>query len=259
MKFVILTDIHLGPQDYFNGVIRKISVDAKFYLDNFVNEMNNEVNPKFVVILGDLIQAENSDNDKKNISYVTNILSGLNCPTYYVAGNHDLRNISEDEYKNLLGIGKLYYSFDCDNNHFIVLHSKITENREIEIGEQQMQWLKRDLRQCDSRGFIFVHHGLADHNLTGNPWFEGKPEYALVKNRGDVRNLLEDSNKVAAVFNSHLHWDKKEVCNSITYYTIQSLVENEGDKGIASEAYAIVDISVDDISVNVKGNYSKVL
>jgi alkaline phosphatase len=104
---------------------------------------------------------------------------------------------------------------------------------------------------------VFVHHGLSDQDLTGNPWFEGKPEDSLIANRKEIREILERSGKVLAVFNSHLHWDKQDNHNNIPYFTIQSLVENEGDKGIASEAYAIVNIDDDKIGVEIKGNYSK--
>jgi len=52
MKFAILTDIHLGPEGYYKGVLRKINKDAKVFLNNFITEMNDNVNPDFVVVLG---------------------------------------------------------------------------------------------------------------------------------------------------------------------------------------------------------------
>lgn len=259
MKFVILTDIHLGPEGYWNGVLRKVNKEAKLYLSNFVEEMNNKVKPEFVVILGDLIEDNGIKNDQENIAYVVSLLSKLNCTVYYVAGNHDLHNLSEDELARIFRQDKLYYSFDHNNIHFIVLFSRVIREEISEIDEQQLEWLEEDLEQTNQKAILFVHHGLADQNLKGNPWFEKRPDYALIENRNKVRSIIESSNKVLAVFNSHIHWNNKDIHNSIPYYTIQSLTENEDDKGIASEAYAIVDILGSKVSVKIEGKYSKEL
>jgi hypothetical protein len=104
---------------------------------------------------------------------------------------------------------------------------------------------------------VFLHHGLADQDLTGNPWFEGRPEYCLVENRKEIRDILSESKKVIAVFNSHLHWDRQDFHDGIPYFTIQSLVENENDLGLASETHAVVNIVGDKVDVEVKGNYAK--
>jgi hypothetical protein len=45
--------------------------------------------------------------------------------------------------------------------------------------------------------------------------------------------------------------------NSIPYFTFQSLVENEDNKGVASEAYAIIDIVKDKVDVEIRGKYPK--
>ncbi len=182
----------------------------------------------------------------------------LNCPVYYVAGNHDLKNISEIELAKLLHQKRLYYSFDFDNFHFITLFSKIAEDKiRFHIPDEQKDWLQKDLDKTDKKCVVFIHYSLADQNLTGNPWFEGRPENCLVANRKEIRNILSDSNKVIAIFNSHLHWDKLDIHGNIPHFTIQSLVENENDKGVASEAYAVVNIEKHKIDVEIKGNYPK--
>lgn len=257
MKFAILTDIHLGPEGYYKGVIRKINKDVKNFLDDFIAEMNNNVKPEFVVVLGDLVEDDNKINDKNNIDYIVKLLTKLECPVYYAAGNHDLKNISEDELANLFNQKSLYYSFDSGSFHFIVLFSRVSEDRTIWISDEQKEWLKQDLDKTDKKSIVFVHHGLADQDLTGNPWFEGKPNNCLIANRTKIRNIFSASNKVIASFNSHLHWDKQDIHDNIPYFTIQSLTENEDDKGIASETHAVVNIEDTKVNVKIKGNYSK--
>ena len=257
MKFAILTDIHLGPEGHHKGVLRKMNKDVKMFLEDFVAEMNNNVKPKFVVVLGDLVEDDNETNDKNNIDYIVKLLKKLECPVYYVAGNHDLKNISENELANLFNQKRLYYSFDSGSFHFIVLFSRVSEDRTIWIPDEQKVWLKKDLNKTDKKTIVFVHHGLADQDVTGNPWFEGRPENCLIANRKEIRNIFSKSNKVIASFNSHLHWDKQDIHKNIPYFTIQSLTENENDKGIASETHAVVGIEGNKVNVDIKGNYSK--
>lgn len=257
MKFVILTDIHLGPENYHNGILRKINKDAKLFLSNFVKEMNTIVRPQFVAVLGDLIQDDNSEADEENIRYVVNSLEKLICPAYYIAGNHDLKNISEGKLAELFKQKRLNYSFNSSDLHFVVLFSKKISEGNIKITKDQIDWLKKDLSDSRKKCIVFVHHGLADQNLKGNPWFEGKPGSCLIDNRKNIRSVLEKSGKVISVFNSHLHWDKKNIHHLIPYFTIQSLTENEADKGIPSEAYAVVNIVNNEVAVNIRGNYPK--
>ncbi|MCX6803225.1 MAG: metallophosphoesterase [Candidatus Diapherotrites archaeon] len=259
MKFVIIADIHFGPEAYWNEVLRKINKNVIFMLGSFVEEMNTKVKPDFVIVLGDLIEDENEENDKKNITYIVNLFTKLNCPVYYAAGNHDLMNISESDLVKLFNQKSLYYSFDSDNMHFVVLYSKRIEKGNVQIIPAQLKWLEKDLKNNSKKSIIFVHHGLAEQDLKGNPWFEGRPEVCLIRNREEVRKVLENSKNVLAVFNAHLHWDKKHIHNNIPYFTIQSLVENEEDKGMASEAYAIVNTDGGKVGVEVKGKYPKKL
>jgi hypothetical protein len=93
--------------------------------------------------------------------------------------------------------------------------------------------------------------------LTGNPRFAGRESICLLTNRAEIREIISKSGKVVAVFNGHLHWNHFDMHDGIPYYTIQSLTENEEDKGIVSEAYAVVNISGTTSQVEIKGNYPK--
>lgn len=257
MKFAIITDIHLGPNALYKGKVRKISDNVKEHVNDFVEKMNTEYKPEFVVTLGDQIQDEDEENDKKNMSDIIGMLGKLNSPVYFAAGNHDLKNISEQELADFFKQKRLFYAFDCGDYHGVVLYSKVVEKENIQITMEQIDWLKKELEHSKKDCVVFVHHALADQDLSGNPWFEEKPNACLVRNREEVRKILEDSGKVVAVFNSHLHWDRMHVHNNIPYFTLQSLVENEDDKGLPSEAYFLINVEKRKTVVEVKGNYPK--
>jgi len=149
MKFAILTDIHLGPEGFYKGTLRKINSNVKYFLDNFVDDINNDVKPEFVIVLGDLIQEDNAENDKKNLAYIVNLLTKLEYPVYYATGNHDLKNISKDELAKIFRQNSLFYSFNSDSYHFIVLFSKRIRKGYTIIEDDQKNWLENDLKETN--------------------------------------------------------------------------------------------------------------
>jgi alkaline phosphatase len=255
MKFAVLADLHFGPDGYWNDKKRTIHKTFRKDLRNFIKEVNSSVKLSFVIALGDLIAGENKIKDIRGINKTRRILSKLKSQVYHLVGNHDLKNISEKEFLKLINQQSSYYSFDKEDYHFIVLDTLSKKNKSLNIDQTQLAWLKRDLASTKKKTIIFTHYSLADQDLKGNPWFEGAPDFCLVKNRKEVRKILEDSKKVLAVINGHLHWNNKKIHKGIPYFTIQSLVENEGDKGIGTGAYAIVELKKNKISIDVKGRY----
>lgn len=255
MIFAVISDIHLGPEGYSDrGDLRKLAKHSKELVNDFVNTMNNKVHPSFVVQLGDVIEDDTPASDKKNYRDILELLSKLGCPLYNVVGNHDIKNLSEREIMELTGQDTLYYAFNGHGYHFITLFSKRDEGGNITVSEPQVQWLAQDLIKTDLGVIVFIHHSLADQDLTGNYWFEGLPQHCLITNRQIIRKILENSGQVKAVINGHLHWNRMHIHNKIPYFNFQSLVENFRDNNIPSASYAIVELDDKQIKVKVVGN-----
>lgn len=264
MKFAIINDMHVGPIDsgYAKGVKRKLISESERLIKNFVNKMNTEEHPEFVVNLGDSIEdVNNRDIDIQSFKKILSLLSSLKMPVHYLIGNHDVRTLTEKEIAQMIGIDRMYYSFDHELYHFIVLSFEMTgdHTRDVaditaDIPKEQIGWLKNDLAKTNKPVVIFIHYGLAEDNMKGNFWFEGESHHALIGNRVEIRQILEDSKKVKAVISAHQHWNRMHIYNGIPYFTVTSLVENFKNDGIPSEAYTIVELDKNKIEVNVKGN-----
>lgn len=254
MRFAILADIHLGIGKKYPDV--PVDEDIRNLLEGFIREMNGKVKPQFVVVLGDLIEDDDERNDTKSIASLGGLFSTLRCPVHYVAGNHDLKNISEEKLARLFHQRRLFYSFDAGEYHGIVLFSRESGNA-ILIPDEQMEWLQQDLKKTQKKSIVFVHHGLADQDLAGNMWFAGLPEKCLIANRQDIRDILAASQKVIAVFDGHLHWDKKNLHQHIPYFTIQSLTGREDKEGIPRETYAVITVAGTKVKVEIKGKKRK--
>jgi hypothetical protein len=101
-----------------------------------------------------------------------------------------------------------------------------------------------------------MHHSASEQDLEDSFWFKGLAHLALVRERAELRKILEDSKKVRAVFNGHVHRNHLDVINGIPYVTFQSLIENldEDAPGRPAAAYAVARIDSDRIVVRVHGN-----
>jgi Icc protein len=222
----------------------KLTEHAEPYLNEFVGFISQAGSIAFAIQLGDLIQDADLEVDRINFKKAVDLLSRSPSPVHHVIGNHDSRHLTFEELQRILGLGNLYYSFDEDLYHFIVLHTLGSgpETSAVILPDDQLGWLQKDLAETDKPTFVFSHHSFADQDLTGNPWFEGLPEECLVGNREDVRKVFRESKKVAAVINGHLHWNHIDWHDGIPYITVQSATENIDNHDTPAHAWGIMEI-----------------
>jgi hypothetical protein len=100
-----------------------------------------------------------------------------------------------------------------------------------------------------------MHHPASEMRLDGNRWFDKRPHLARVAERRALREVIEKSGKVLAVFNGHVHWNHLDLIAGIPYVTLQSLIENldEDAPGRAAAAYAVCDLDERRLVITVYG------
>ncbi|MEK7561746.1 MAG: metallophosphoesterase [Patescibacteria group bacterium] len=262
MKFAIINDMHIGPVEsgHYKGVQRKLVSESGRLVEEFVDRMNAQERPEFVVNLGDSIEDVNSrDIDIQSFKKSIALLSGLKMPVYSMVGNHDVKTLTQEEVAKILGIEQMYYSFDRGAYHFVVLSFEMTGNHRdgdinAKLPAKQLEWLKKNLSKTSKSTIVFSHYGLADDDMKDNFWFENAPHLGHLANKLEIREILEESGKVKAVISAHQHWNRMFVHNGIPYFTVTSLVENFNNDGVPSEAHTIVILEDNKISLDVKGN-----
>jgi Icc protein len=253
----IVTDLHFGPEARHEGKLRKLTHEAGDLARAFVRAMNDEVKPDLVVNLGDDIEDESREADLARYGECQAILRTAKAPLVNVAGNHDLIHLNrEDMCRFWQHTGPLYYSFEAGGWHFVVLHTIERQDVEIRLPETQLEWLREDLRGGTGNTVVLMHHSASDQYLEDSRWWPGRAHLALVKERAELRRILEESGRVRAVFNGHLHWNHLDVLAGIPYVTVQSLIENldEDAPGRAAAAHAVVTLGERGMKVRVRGN-----
>jgi 3',5'-cyclic AMP phosphodiesterase CpdA len=253
----IVTDLHFGPEAHWGGKLRKLTHRAGELARAFVRRMNDEVHPDLVVNLGDDIEDESREADLARYGECQAILRTAHAPLVNVAGNHDLIHLNRDDLAHFWQrSGPLYYSFDKGGWHFVVLHTIEKQDVEIRVPQPELEWLRADLAGASAPAVVLMHHSASEQSLDDSRWWPGRAHLALVKERAELRRIFEESGRVRAVFNGHLHWNHLDVIGGIPYVTVQSLIENldEDAPGRAAAAHAVVRLSERRMVVRVCGN-----
>ncbi|MCG8306807.1 MAG: metallophosphoesterase [Cytophagales bacterium] len=142
-------------------------------------------------------------------------------PAYHILGNHDTDGgFTRKQTMDFWGMKKRYYAFDMHGFHFVILdgndpNPKPWSGYNRYIGEEQQEWLRRDLAKTNLHTFVFSHQTLEN-------------EDGGVANFDRIRKILEEANhqaggtKVVAGFSGHHHTDYMTDINGIYYIQINS-------------------------------------
>ncbi|WOK08414.1 metallophosphoesterase [Imperialibacter roseus] len=243
VRFGVVTDSHYADREpggirYYRESLEKMA--------EFTEVMNME-KVDFVVHLGDFKDEDTNRREEDTLKYLQNleaVYAQFKGPRYHVIGNHDVDSISKAQFiakveNTGINSGLGYYSFDKKGFHFIVIdpnfHPDGTDHNkgdfewfESTVPQPQMDWLKADLGATRLPTVVFVHHSL----------YELPDETMHVENSAAIRQILEASGRVVAVFHGHCHREGYSSINGIHYTLLPAMVDNSGPE---NNAYAIIE------------------
>jgi predicted phosphodiesterase len=226
LKFVVWGDSQFHNTGVFERLVRETEL----------------LKPAFVVQAGDLIHGYTYDPEKARREWTRfkKQIKPLSCPYYPVPGNHDVttREI-EPVYGEVWGSDKYYYSFDCENIHFIVLDTYLHQQYDT-IPPQEMEWLKNDLEKNKSAGHIFI----AFHSpLHMNDKYDWESVHALLKQY-----------PVRGVFTGHSHIYDYRIRDGIHYFCLNTsgLMTMYSHLLGRSHHFVIVNVEKDNVAFAVK-------
>ncbi len=244
-RFGLVTDCHYADSDAAGTRFYRQSLDK---LGECVTSMNTE-KVDFLIELGDFKDQDRPPVEEKTLSYlqaIERVFQHFDGPTYHVLGNHDLDSLSKKQF--LAGIdntgidpSRSYYSFDLNALHFVVLDANFKADgsnydhgnfdwTDSNIPSEELTWLERDLAQSTGPVIVFTHQLLDGMGSV------------YINNAAEVRQVLQASGKVLAVFQGHHHSGDYKNMAGIHYYTLKALVEGSGPE---NNSYAIAEIFPD--------------
>ncbi|PSK84342.1 metallophosphoesterase [Prolixibacter denitrificans] len=258
LRIGILTDIHYANREpnlesnrYYRQSLQKVR--------ECVEVMNRE-KVDFLIEIGDLKDQGDPPDESETLSYLAAIESELqdfDGPVFHVLGNHDMDSLSKIQFlDHITNHGQYdslnYYSFSDHGYHFVVLDANYSpDGSDYDRGDfdwtkafvphQQLEWLKTDLALTGKPVIVFIHHQLDSAKVPDD-------RHCPV-NAAEVRQILEDSGKVRAVFQGHYHAGSFSQINGIFYYTLKAVVDGNGPE---NNNYAIVELN-DEEPIKIRG------
>ncbi len=231
----LITDLHYADKDprgtrHYRETLSKLAEAGDFFAKH---------RPDFVVELGDLIDA--ADSMEVEMGYLKRIkreFESVAETRHYVLGNHCVDTLTKTEFLGEVGQADSYYSFDKGGVHFVVLDACFRsdgvayERRNFEwtdpnLPPEELEWLGADLASANGPVIVFAHQRLDVENKHG------------VRNAAAVRQILESSGKVLAVFQGHSHQNEHREIGGVHYTTLRAMVEGAG---AIHNGYSILEI-----------------
>jgi hypothetical protein len=244
-RFGLVTDPHYADAD---------PKDARFYRES-IGKMREAVDRlraervEFLAELGDLKDMAPGEPDTRTLSHLAAIereFQRFGGPAYHVLGNHDMDNLSKPQVlasiaNTGIAAGCSYYAFSHGGVRFLTVDTNFMHDgrdydhgnfdwRDIHLPPPELAWLRGELAAATEPIIVFGHQR-----------FDGDGEVQVV-NRVQVREVLENSGKVLAVFQGHDHKGAYSLINGIHYYTLKAMIEGSGAE---NNAYAVVDVRPD--------------
>jgi predicted phosphodiesterase len=250
----LLTDVHYADKDTrgtraYRESLAKAKEAAAFF---------KEKKPSAVVCLGDLVDAAPSvETEISYLTKITKVLDECGLPRHHVLGNHCVATLTKEEFFEHSGSvsKKGHYSFDLNGKHFVVLDACYNSKMEpygrdnfvwhdSNITPEEIAWLKEDLKSTKKPTVVFAHQRLD----------VDRPNKHAIKQAAHVRKILEDSDKITAVFQGHSHQNELKTIEGISYCTLAAMIEGNG---VENNSYSLLRF-FDDGKVTLEGHRKQV-
>jgi predicted phosphodiesterase len=255
--FAVLADTHLPDSRRFPPVddyehLKALSI-AEALLANCVEDINgHRPAVDFTVVLGDI----SDEGTAWELERAAEILAGLNAPYYPVVGNHD--NFQDDNklaWRVAFGRDSTDYVFTFGGFNFIVIDPTLDPfdppNRMVVFDENIRDYVRAVLdAEPETPTILFNHYPLLNRcwdasfriyqeaglNCLGSkaesisedeppeprgfPPLLDEPYYRVYEGGRELRTILEQHGNVVAAVNGHVHANRREILNGITYIDI---------------------------------------
>lgn len=262
LRIGFMTDLHAKSSSGSSRAERVIKPIFKERINYFIEEMNNEFVPDFLLLNGDVIEGTGRDDEvgSGELRSIKELFNKTKIPKYWVVGNHDLRAVNKDRWKEALEIDYLDKAVDIGDYRVIILDSNYDEKGKSaspenfytrgNVSSEQIGWLEREL-QTEKKKIVFVHHPpLWDVDVRSNG---GLPPKAL-----ELQSVFA-KNKVTAVFSGHVEDFFYDRIDEVRYYVLPGVIKNKTYQGTFTEIKIIneeIELNVSYIGSN--GKYRKI-
>ena len=220
--FVQISDSHIG----FN---KAANPDVVGTLQAAVTKINAlERTPDFLIHTGDLTHLARA-NEFDDLSEV--LKNSRQQQVFYVPGEHDVTGDDGKQYLERFGkgtSGKGWHSFNHKGVHFVGINNVVQLEGLGKIGQEQLDWLRKDLGPVSASTPIVVFAHI--------PLWSVYPEWGWgTADSEQALTLLKRFGSVT-VLNGHIHQVMQKVEGNVTFHTAMSTAFPQPAPGSAPAA-----------------------
>ncbi|OZH51687.1 3',5'-cyclic-nucleotide phosphodiesterase [Hydrocoleum sp. CS-953] len=166
--------------------------------------------PDVLLLTGDISQDETPESYQR----LASLLSALNIPTYWIAGNHDCLPIME-QVLNSAPISS-QKSFEIGGWYFLLLNTNVPGCVYGQVSPESLKWLESQLKIIGNKPvLIALHHPLVKIN---SEWMDR----ILLHEPEPLLNIINRYPQVKIVLSGHVHQEFDTEINGIRYLTTPS-------------------------------------
>ncbi|WP_319529680.1 metallophosphoesterase [uncultured Cohaesibacter sp.] len=241
VRICVIADIHHGaPSCTKRG-------DAALQLIEDFNRYVEEVQPDFVLDLGDRISDIDRDTDLRLEQEVKTAFDGLSAPIYHICGNHDRDHLDVSDNEAILNQSLEHQTLDVGGWRIALWRadSKIIRSSDYHgfvLREDDLLWLSRTVQNADRPLLIASHVPVSGHSQIGNYYFENNPTSSTYPMAERAREALAQTDVPIVFLSGHVHWNTITKVDGITHLTQQSLTESFTTKGEPAGAYGLIEL-----------------
>ena len=247
LKIGFITDPHV--EGTIKGDHLNLNSEYVRQLNFFIEQMNNDFAPSYIVINGDVIEGTHTEAYQgiQELAEVRKLFNRTQIEKLWVIGNHDLRSITKTQWQETLGINYLRSSFSAGDYDIITLDSNFSlEDEDIrpgtyltrgQVSQEEIAWLENELEKNDRPKIVFIHH-VPIWNIPGQSY------KGMLTNGPELQRIFEKNN-VLAVFSGHIENIYAGKRNKVNYFVIPGMSRHPNYPG----AFAEITVKGDDIKV----------
>lgn len=206
--FVQLSDPQIGFMDRSAGFTQSDS------LFKAVVDATNALNPEFVIMTGDLV---NAPDDAVQDSVYRVRLAELKAPVYTIPGNHDYMGFTREKQADFIAKrGADRFAFKHHDCAFIGMDSNCIKDGVKDAEDEQWAWLEKELAAAQGSRyiFVFVHCPVIRESMDER---EDNSNFNMEQRRRYVD--LFKKYGVDVVFAGHTHQEYDATVEGIRFFT----------------------------------------
>lgn len=237
LKIGVVTDWEYGKKKSIGNKLTKIAYEE---LGKVVKYFNEEFKPEIVIECGDMVESSLS---KKNtttglLRKINKLFSTLDAQRGYAFGNHDVRDLSKEELREILEIDYNHTYFDIGDWRLVIMDTSFNKDGSDQeagyyvagfVPESEFNWLKETF-ETERPVILFSHHSPTPKNTLGDFLASNKN----LKNALETHNFLKQFDNLVLVVSGHAPSFAFDNIEGINYLIVDNLANKDSIGSFAS-------------------------